>query len=169
MILDYRRYYVRFQLPDELFLIHSCVSFVIVLQTFCLLRFSFFIWFIFQKEKAQGTRWKTQCKVYIGAGMRNIQECWHGKESNYPSMKVKKVEQERGSGWGREWWDTHTYTRAKPPHSSAALHRDESVSPVKKRHIKEPSQHISIVTPFSGIDAALHWQTNGTGGLITGC
>ena len=49
---------------------------------------------------------------------------------------------------------THIFRRAKPPHSSAALHRGKSVSPTQTRHIKEPSQHVSIATPFSGVDAA---------------
>lgn len=100
-------------------------------------------------------------KTCTEAGMKSVQECWHGKERNYPSMKVKKVEQERERASEKTMRHTHVSahththisTRAKPPHSSAALHRGTSVSPAHTRHIKEPSQQVSIATPFSGIDA----------------
>lgn len=38
---------------------------------------------------------KQRSKACTQAGMRSIQECWHGKESYYPSVIIKKkVEQE---------------------------------------------------------------------------
>lgn len=135
-----------------------------VVEAFFLLRLSFFLSALSCKGRKCMERDQKHSKACIQAGMRSVQECWHGKESNYPSMNVKKkkVEQEGERGRGSEKTMRHTHThvrahtfrRAKPPHSSAALHRGKSVSPARTRHIKEPSQEFSIATPFSGIDAA---------------
>lgn len=82
--------------------------------------------------------------------MRRVQECWHGKEGAQPSIKAIKVQR---------WRDTHTHTHARTPvcrssSFSVALHRRVSVALVQARDFKEPSQQVSIATPFSGIDAA---------------
>lgn len=49
--------------------------------------------------------------------MRHVEECWLGKESDYPSMKVKKVEQagEREAEGGREGGSDETHTCAHTP------------------------------------------------------
>lgn len=141
---------------------HGSIS-VVLWRLFFLLRLSFFLSALSCKGRKCMEQDQKHSKACIQAGMRSLQECWHGKESNYPSMNVKKkVEQEgeRGRGSEKTMRHTHahvrahTFRRAKPPHSSAALHRGKSVSPARTRHIKEPSQEFSIATPFSGIDAA---------------
>lgn len=59
-------------------------------------------------------------KTCTEAGMKSVQECWHGKESDYPSMKVKKVEQERVREGVRKWWDTHMCTHTHTHESQAS-------------------------------------------------
>ena len=96
--------------------------------------FFFFIWFIFRKGES-----KVEQDQKHGETAHGDEECWHGKESSHPSMKVKKV---RERGRGKMISHTHIQQAEPPPtttdpHSSAALHRRNSVSPAQTRHIKE--------------------------------
>jgi len=108
---------------------------------------------------------KTQEDVHRdGHEGRSRMLAWKREQlSEHESEKGRTREGEREND------DTHTHTRthvrtfrrAEPPHSSAALlHRDRSVSPAQTRPIKEPSLHVSIATPFSGVDGRWSRQTH---------
>ena len=61
---------------------------MVLFGTFFLLWFFVYISALFSKREKveQNQKHSKTC-----TGMRNVQECWHGKESNCSSMKVKKV------------------------------------------------------------------------------
>lgn len=54
-------------------------------------------------------------KTCTEAGMRSVQECWYGKESIKPSMKVRERDREVAEVRQRESDETHTCTKLPEP------------------------------------------------------
>lgn len=139
-----------------------------VVEAFFLLRLSFFLSALSCKGRKCMEQDQKHSKACIQAGMRSVQECWHGKESNYPSMNVKKKKgRTRGRERAREWENDETHT-----HTCARTHIQESqassfLSSASQRQVCFPGANASHQRAITGVlhsDALQRYRCSGVVG-----